>query len=886
LTKADLVARLVTSGAFPSKFEVTADASLTQLLGHAIFYKLLTQLEIAETTPRNETTLPCYLRSFISDTSDLSCIDRYVEASSDAERRGSMILNQLAQKICGPRLPGARVSGFDVPVFRPRFEDGPVIQSMQSFVDMWWDVDHGIEDSTLKHAFMPERWGTKARQSILDIVAEPESLLPLEPHGWRSIMIGGSISGWDNAINRMMTRYFGNVKVQAMKGVKNAIIAYFRVVPLNDPTTRDLLIDTMIARPCPLVADNDDYAMAMAFRKSVVVDLDAFMPKDAAWSKGVFLIHLFLSRFGVKERSYLPVASPGRHFTYVDSKIAAGLFPIAASKMRTFTTQAQRAREANLFFASKRIDEASSSQECVSPTPLPDNVIVPKTLTAQQAAKAEELREKLKVKAIKATQKLEVKAAKVAEKLEAKKGVVPKKLTAAKLTALAAKEATIIATGPQLMPITPTLGELMNMTPQAFNNRRKALIQQVRKSNKTKSMSKAFLNEKQRTHFKKQAKHRRTVGCGKMDPMTRFDSFETDTVGLRLVLKTAMDLTKFILPITDNVKFIPQIKEPKLMTRTHKISKKASQINAMNAELAQPYDPTLKYAIKAGVDEGRAKLFTGAILKKGNLHDGFLSVTLTRKKYFAVIKLKIRQKWEKKRRCETDGLQAAYAALSLGSLHSCDPDSWSRYLAAEKSNRGVLRADYFSADKGRELWNMIAFRKKKACLDRAVGELFALAVKGEHICRPFVIGVGDAAFPPNGPRGEIAVPTSKLAAAYKRAIARERKKGRRVVMFPISEMYTTMACCKCGAETTQPDVTKKWRNKNGELKTVYGKSGRLRCCTTCTPIGKLRDRDVQAARNMFYATKALLCGEARPAHLCKAAHPKKVPLAKPESSHG
>jgi hypothetical protein len=202
-------------------------------------------------------------------------------------------------------------------------------------------------------------------------------------------------------------------------------------------------------------------------------------------------------------------------------------------------------------------------------------------------------------------------------------------------------------------------------------------------------------------------------------------------------------------------------------------------------------------------------------------------------------------------------------------------------LAAERTHEEILRADYFGADKGRELWKMIAFRKKKACLDRAVGELIDLATKGEPKYRPLVFGIGDAAFPPNGPRGEIAVPTSKLAAAYKRAFARERKKGRRVVSFPISEMYTTKACCKCGATTTPPVVTKKWKTYNGEHRTANGQSGRLRCCTTCTPLGKLRDRDVQAARNMFLATKALICGEARPAHLCKAAHEHKndVPLA-------
>ena len=868
LTKADIVSRLINSFSPPSNFEITVDASLPQLLGHAIYYKLLTQLEIDETTPRNDTTQPCYLRSLVSGSADLLRIDRYVEASSLAERRGSMILNKLAQKMCGPRLLGARVTGYDVPVFRPRFEDGPVIQSMLSFVDMWWDFDHGIEDSTLKHAFMPERWGTNAQQSILDIVAEPESLLPPEPPGWRDIMIGGKISNWDNAFNRMMTRYFGNVKVQAMKGVKDAIAAYFRVVPLNEPYVRGLLIDTILNRPRPLVADNDDYEMAMALRTSVVADVNFFMPKDASWSRDVFLIHLFLTRFGVKERSYVPVSSPGRHYTYVDSKIAAGLFPGASSKMQEFATQSTRARGVNKLFEKKSDEVGSSSQKVATKIPVFETT-GDTVLTTKAKNKADKL---------KAT----------AEKSKKKQDAVPKQLTAAqaakiaaKVEAQAAKDALLVLSGPQIMPVTPTLGELMNITPQLFNERRRILIRQIRKSNTAATKSKTFLHEKQKRRFIKQVKHRRTVGYGKMDPTTRFDSFETDTVGLRIVLKTAINLSMFILPITSDVKFKPKIKEPKLLTRTHKISKKVAQINAMNAELAQPFDPTLANAILAGVDEGRAKFFTGAFKKKspqGSEHDGFESFTLTRNKYNAVTKLKFRRKWEKKRRDATSGLQDAYAALSLGSLHSCDPESWSRYLTAERANSGILHADYFG-DKEREKWGMIAFRKKKSCLDRAVGDFIAKATKGESKDRPLVIGLGDAAFPPNGPRGEIAVPTSQLAAAWKRGMARERRKGRRVVMLPISERWTTKACCKCGTMTIPPQVMRTWRTKDGELRTVYGPSGRLRCCTTCTPNGKLRDRDVQAARNMFHATKALICGEARPAHLCDEAHVKKVPLA-------
>jgi len=310
----------------------------------------------------------------------------------------------------------------------------------------------------------------------------------------------------------------------------------------------------------------------------------------------------------------------------------------------------------------------------------------------------------------------------------------------------------------------------------------------------------------------------------------------------------------------------------------------------MNAEEPQPTDPTLQDGVFIGIDEGRAKLFTAAFRTKNQgdfqrrfrktmekdlkvrPHDAnFETVTLTRKKYNAYTKLRIREKWELQRVAAREGLNQARVQLSQGSLYSCDPESWSTYLQARRAHSTVIEADYFN-DKERERWRMIAFRRKKSCLDRAVGQLIEAATKTEPLDRPLIIGIGDAAFPANGPRGETAVPTSKLATAYKRAVNRERKKGRRVAVFPISENYTTKACCACGSTTEPPMVTRTWKTKNKELKTAYGKSGRLRCCKICTPIGKLRDRDVQAARNMLFASEALVNGEARPTHICAAAH--------------
>ena len=44
-------------------------------------------------------------------------------------------------------------------------------------------------------------------------------------------------------------------------------------------------------------------------------------------------------------------------------------------------------------------------------------------------------------------------------------------------------------------------------------------------------------------------------------------------------------------------------------------------------------------------------------------------------------------------------------------------------------------------------------------------------------------------------------------------------------------------------------------------------SGRLRCCTQCEPNGKLRDRDIQASRNILIVTLCLFWGYDRPEYL-------------------
>ena len=86
----------------------------------------------------------------------------------------------------------------------------------------------------------------------------------------------------------------------------------------------------------------------------------------------------------------------------------------------------------------------------------------------------------------------------------------------------------------------------------------------------------------------------------------------------------------------------------------------------------------------------------------------------------------------------------------------------------------------------------------------------------------------------------------------------------------VDEFRTTMCCCACGQVTTPPTVHR-WRanRETGLLVVQDGKSRRLRRCTTCDHAGKLRDRDVQGARNILWITQALYYGLPRPEYLCR-----------------
>ena len=800
VTKADLLGRLL--AAFPG-VSIPKSAKLKDLLGHAIFHKLVTAKEVDETTPRIEKTLPCYLFTYVKDATLRARIETYVVATSKLFCRGSILLNLIAQTVCGPRLAGA--TDCSVPVWRPAFhlDDDlpawmptveplrPIPEGLRTLANIL-DPDGGnVEGNTLKHAFLPERWPSAQvprRAEVVSVMACPifGGLVPPAPPGWLDVM-SGHVSGWDNAINRMMTKYCGNVQVHAIADLPAAVRSYLWVAPLSPDAPRVLLTDVVFCPLRPLVASNADWAMAMDLRlclmgeaalKVVVATSGPFAGKKRCfyvhghvdnnkvdYSPSVLLLHLFLCRYGRNDRSYLPVASRGRKYAYIDTKVAGMLF--------RGSTKRKHAGAGPSTSAAAAADDVSTSV---------------------------------------------------------------------------------------------SIGEVLGITPAEFNRRRKELRTSIRR-HKRRNLSGLPKGSDRQKRAKREKKHWDRVGASRMPSDVRIDSVETDGVGLRIVLKIKEDLRDFVVPVGAKAVSNAPVTGKK-RPRGKNASKAAAVVDAVPDPAAGGPPPLF-----VATDEGRAKLFSAAISQDATKKP--TSMAFHRGRYYHEMGHSARQRWEAAVMAASAPLRLAVDCLSAsGGLRNCDPELWRAYLAAETAHRQVLD-DEFVGNVDRAKWEMRMFRSKRKSLDQAMRRLMVAATttpagRRQPLERPLVVGVGAANFAACGPQGELPAPISQLSKAMRRAIQAVRATGRHVVTYSVDEFRTTMCCCACGSVTLAPTVRRRKRNKiTGEADIQDGPSRRLRRCTTCSPDGKLRDRDVQGARNILWLTQALFFGLPRPDYMCR-----------------
>lgn len=768
------------------------------LLGQARYYGLVNDHEVIETVPRTETVLPCYLGTVVKCPVQRSTIDQYVVLASKLYRRGSILLNRIAMTLCGPRHPNA--GDLDNVVFRPRYRTGE-LGAFDALVAYLSPQD--ARNAPLKHAFLPERWplpdpdaeteGT-TRCPLVDAASRSGWIIPhseefhLPCPDWRAVM---NPTGWDNALNRMATKYVGNVKVHARANLAKAVDAYLKVVPLYTPAARDAIRDVLCKRLRPLAVHGEDWDMLVSLRVALGAPTKAYLeylPRDPPYTEALLRLHLFMCRYGVAERSYLPVASRGRKFAYLDAKVMTALL---------------------------------------------------QTARRQQNAKAK-----------------------------------PRRGTDGASTSAPEAGST-------------SLGDVLGVTPALFNAHMKKLHKVARKrrrdrTRKAKKARRARPSERRQRRLRAFRQTMRLGGRGRMPDDAQIASAETDGVGLRLCLKRPIDMRPFVRPLftveeaaaraasreaaKKNREAGQKRDAPKTAdgaaTKRSKKGRKETRGPAEHSD-GKTARTTLTDVepVFAALDTGRCKPYMAAVSHSGIQKPQ--SLGFTRKRYYSEMRHRAREKWEHGRMAQMPEVAAAVAALAeSGGVRNCDPALWRRYLDEEAQHRDMLEEE-FIVNKERATWRMVMFCYKKSSLDRAAERLTKRMTRDVPLERPLVLAVGDASFAPTG-RGELPSPTSAMMQALKRAQKRVEMTGRRVETMKVWEFRTTKCCCGCGEETTSPMVRDP---TTGEMR----RSRRLRSCSKCCePAVKLRDRDVQGARNILFLAMYAYYGATRPWYLCRA----------------
>jgi hypothetical protein len=790
-------------------------ASLPEILGHAIHHGVVDAKEIAETVPRSERTIACYLlpRLQAMPVGFGGVLDAYVKAASRLFHRGALLSNLLAQSLCGARVPLADGAAPRYTAAGGAADATPMSRLL--FVD---DVRNGA----FKQLFLPERWPTATvprHQPIDALLATHGATLPRLPD-WTAVM---APTGWDNAINRMATKACGNIQVHCCTALRARVERYLDVVTLEATTDRAALkrLVTTIQRPLADVAVSEaDYAMALEIRTALGADEDDYPPDNAPWNEASFALHVFLTRHGPEERAYLPVVNRGRKYCYVDAKIARAMLSKLASDARTDTERraGKKAKKPTQQDAGGDRDggdgggdggDDASSSECV--------------------------------------------------------------------------------------------GDILGLSAELFHRQNKALRTAARRRLRRKAKRRGCARR-----YKERLKRRAAaLRCGAMHPHARVDSIETDGVGLRMCVKEPVDIARFVRPLLTAAEAAARKTEAAAKAQAARAAKKrradATRQRATTAPKkrkststtsagAEPVDrgqsastsaaaaaPAVAVAATqlsgaatfVGVDDGRKKLFVASISRHGAVKPQ--TVVFTRSRYYSEMGYWRHRAWCHGREAN-DAVRGALVALSqAGGFRNCQPDIWVAALAAQKQHEDALDREYVD-NLEYAVWRMRLFRKKRGSLDRAASGLMRQAVQDTPLERPLVVGVGNANFASSS-RGEMSAPTSALSLAFKRAMARVRATGRHVVFLSIWEHRTTMCCCACGAVTTPARVVK--RDREGVVEVgvdgglVMRASRRLRVCTQCIPTGKLRDRDVQASRNILWLAQHEYYGAPRPLYMCR-----------------
>ena len=324
----------------------------------------MTEREYRETVPRDETTIPCYLRPLLENkvsSASAELFDRYAVVASKMFHRGSLIANYVAM-----RLYGTRVTDETHRASR-RYDSREVLLEARPYLEFVNPPD--VRNSPFKQVFLPERWPTGQVALHPDIEAivtqKRENILPSEPEGWRDVM---TPSGWDNVLNRMATKLSGNVQVHCRANLARRVGSWLgATTSLRGGHAIPVLEDVLRGKLRPLILHDDDWTLLTDLRRTLGVSDEEPLyapPKLAPYSDDVLALHVFVVRHGSSESAYMPVARRGRKFAYIDTKVAQALLRKSAKRKRRTTKKTSE--EATDFKTKRRTTKKSA------PTPTED----------------------------------------------------------------------------------------------------------------------------------------------------------------------------------------------------------------------------------------------------------------------------------------------------------------------------------------------------------------------------------------------------------------------------------------------------------------------------------------------------------------------------------
>jgi hypothetical protein len=301
------------------KLKKNDKTKLPELLLKAYKEEKITEEVFKNSLPTIESTIKCYLYSIISDQDIRAHIEQYVLMASELYSRGSFIANLIAINRLG------NILDLQDDILVPKYDFRPTIQITELF--------GLIETETFKHCFLPERWspcfsGPKLAERLEDITAvlrgpNRDILRQMRPN-WSDLM---SVSGWDNSINRMYSKYRANIQNHVMVHLEINLKKYFNRVELNLDTQRNLMYNTLIKPLRPIVMHNDDFELIVNFKQLFKMDMDDYFPKYLEYTPEIFEFYMFMVKNGITNGTYLPISTLGRKYCYLDAKILRFLLP-------------------------------------------------------------------------------------------------------------------------------------------------------------------------------------------------------------------------------------------------------------------------------------------------------------------------------------------------------------------------------------------------------------------------------------------------------------------------------------------------------------------------------------------------------------------------------